>query len=105
MQGQNHLRGFWKSLGIPDPGYFSALFAIPNLLNGGLFFSAAFLSICTGKQLDVPLAEWILVTLQAAFFAVLAQSIISAVTLAVTNYLNASPAFACGFLLNNTGCM
>ena len=103
MQRQNHLRGFWKSLGIPDPGYFFALFAIPNLLNGGLFFSAAFLSICTGKQLDVPLADWILVNLQAAFFAVLAQSIISAVILAVTNYLDASPAFACGFLLNLYG--
>jgi hypothetical protein len=103
MQRQNHLRGFWKSLGIDDRGYFLALFAIPNLLNSALFFSAAFLSIFTGKQPDLPLADWILVNLQAAFFAVLAQSIISAVILAVTNYLNASPAFACGFLLNLYG--
>src|SRR6202048_3647640 len=54
MQRQNHLRGFWKSLGVPDLGYFFALFAIPNLLNVALFFSAAFLSIFTGKQVDVP---------------------------------------------------
>ncbi len=33
----------------------------------------------------------------------LAQAIISAVILALTNYLNASPAFACGFLLNLYG--
>ena len=33
----------------------------------------------------------------------LAQSIISAVILALTNYLDASPAFACGFLLNLYG--
>jgi hypothetical protein len=103
MQRQNHLRGFWKSLGVGDPGYFLALFAIPNLLNAALFFSAALLSIFTGKQLDVPLGDWILVNLQGAFFAVLAQSIISAVILAFTNYLNASPAFACGFLLNLYG--
>jgi hypothetical protein len=44
-----------------------------------------------------------LVNLQAAFFAVLAQSIISAVILALTNYLDASPSFACGFLLNLYG--
>jgi hypothetical protein len=31
MQRQNQLRGFWKSLGVPDLGYFFALFAIPNL--------------------------------------------------------------------------
>jgi hypothetical protein len=103
MQRQNHLRGFWKSLGVPDLGYFFALFAIPNLLNVALFFSAAFLSIFTGKQLDAPLGDWILVNLQAAFFAVLAQAIISAVILALTNYLNASPSFACGFLLNLYG--
>ena len=103
MQRQNHLRGFWKSLGVNDLGYFFALFAIPNLLNAALFFSAAFLSIFTGKQLDVPLGDWILVNLQAAFFAVLAQAIISAVILALTNYLDASPSFACGFLLNLYG--
>ena len=103
MQRQNHLRGFWKSLGVKDLGYFFAIFAIPNLLNAALFFSAAFLSIFTGKQLDVPLGDWILVNLQAAFFAVLAQAIISAVILALTNYLDASPSFACGFLLNLYG--
>ena len=103
MQRQNHLRGFWRSLGVPDLGYFLALFAIPNLLNAALFFAAAFLSIFTGKQMDVPWAEWVLVNLQAAFFAVLAQAIISAVILALTNYLDASPSFACGFLLNLYG--
>ncbi len=103
MQRQNHLRGFWKSLGVPDSDYFFALFAIPNLLNAALFFSAALLSIFAGKQLDAPLGDWILVNLQAAFFAVLAQSIISAVILALTNYLDASPSFACGFLLNLYG--
>ena len=103
MQRQNHLRGFWKSLGVPDPGYFFALFAIPNLLNAALFCSAAFLSVFTGKQVDVPLGDWILVNLQAAVFAVLAQAVISAVILALTNYLDASPSFACGFLLNLYG--
>jgi hypothetical protein len=103
MQRQDHLRGFWKSLGVPDFGYFFALFAIPNLLNAALFFSAAVLSIFTGKQLDAPLGDWILVNLQAAFFAVLAQAIITAVILGLTNYVNASPAFACGFLINLYG--
>jgi hypothetical protein len=103
MQRQNHLRGFWKSLGVHDLEYFFALFAIPNLLNIALFLSAALLSIFTGKQLDAPLGDWIVVNLQAAFFAVLAQAIISAVILALTNYLDASPAFACGFLLNLYG--
>ena len=68
-----------------------------------MFLSAAFLSIFTGKQIDVPLGDWIAVNLQAAFFAVLAQAIVSAVILALTNYLNASPAFACGFFLNLYG--
>jgi hypothetical protein len=103
MQRQNHLRGFWKSLGVADRGYFFALFAIPNLLNAALFLSAALLSIFVGKQLDAPLGDWTLVNLQAAFFAVLAQSIISAVILALTNYLDASPSCACGFLLNLYG--
>jgi hypothetical protein len=103
IQRQNHLREFWKSLGIRDLEYFFALFAIPNLLNSALFLSAAGLSIFTGKQMDAPFGDWILVNLQAAFFAVLAQSVISAVILALTNYLNASPAFACGFLLNLYG--
>jgi hypothetical protein len=103
IQRQYHLREFWKSLGVPDLGYFFALFAIPNLLNAALFFSAASLSIFTGKQFDVPLGDWILVNLQAAVFAVLAQAVISAVILALTNYLDASPSFACGFLLNLYG--
>jgi hypothetical protein len=102
-QRQNHLRGFWKSLGVGDLGYFFSLFAIPNLLNASLFLSAALLSIFTGKQLDVPLGDWILVNLQAAFFAVLAQAVISAVILGLTNYLDASPSFACGFILNLYG--
>jgi hypothetical protein len=103
MQRQNRLRGFWKSLGVGDLSYFFALFAIPNLLNTALFFSAAALSIFTGKQLDAPLGDWVMVNLQAAFFAVLAQSVISAVILALTNYLNASPSFVCGFILNVYG--
>ena len=103
MQRQNHLREFWKSLGVRDLEYFFSLFAIPNLLNAALFLSAAVLSIFTGKQLDAPFGEWIFVNLQAAFFAVLAQSIISAVILSLTNYLEASPSFACGFLLNLYG--
>jgi hypothetical protein len=103
MQRENHLREFWKSLGIHDLSYFFALFAIPNLLNAALFLAAAFLSVFAGKQFDVPWGDWVLVNLQAAFFAVLAQSVISAVILALTNYLNASPSFACGFLLNLYG--
>jgi hypothetical protein len=102
-QRQSHLREFWKSLGVGDSGYFLALFAIPNLLNAALFLSAALLSIFTGAQPGTPFGDWALVNLQAAFFAVLAQSIISAAILALTNYLNASPAFACGFLLNLYG--
>jgi hypothetical protein len=103
MQRQNHLREFWKSLGVSDSAYFFALFAIPNLLNAGLFLSAALLSIFTGRQLDAPLGDWILVNLQAAFFALLAQSVVSAIILALTNYLDASPAFACGLFLNLYG--
>jgi hypothetical protein len=103
IQRQNHLRGFWKSLGVPDRGYFFALFAIPNLLNTLLFLSASLLSILVGKQPDAPIGDWIMVNLQAAFFAVLAQSIISGVILALTNYLDASPSFACGLLLNLYG--
>ena len=103
MQRQNHLREFWKSLGVRDFAYFFSLFAIPNLLNAALFVSAAALSIFTGKQPEVPLSDWIFVNLQGAFFAILAQSIISAVILALTNYLDASPSFACGFLLNLYG--
>jgi hypothetical protein len=103
MQRQNHLRGFWKSLGVSDFKYFCALFGIPNILNAALFLSAALLSIVVGKAPDVPLADWILVNLQGALFAVLAQSLISALILALTNYLDASPSFACGFLLNLYG--
>jgi hypothetical protein len=103
MQRQNHLRGFWKSLGVGDIEYFSALFAIPNLLNAALFLSAAILSIVVGKAPDAPFGEWVLVNLQGAFFAVLAQSVISAIILALTNYLHASPSFTCGFLLNLYG--
>lgn len=103
MQRQNHLRGFWKSLGVRDIEYFAALFAIPNLLNAALFLSAAILSVVVGKVPDAPMAEWVLVNLQGAFFAVLAQSIIAAVILALTNYLDASPSFTCGFLLNLYG--
>jgi hypothetical protein len=103
IQRESHLREFWKSLGVPDLGYFLSLFAIPNLLNILLFFSAAILSIITGRQLDAPLGDWILVNLQAAFCAVLGQAMISAIILALTNYLNASPAFACGLLLNLYG--
>ncbi len=93
----------WKSLGVRDIEYFSALFAIPNLLNAALFLSAAILSIVVGKAPDTPLIEWVFVNLQAAFFAVLAQSIVAAVILALTNYLDASPSFTCGFLLNLYG--
>jgi hypothetical protein len=103
IQRQNHLREFWKSLGVRDIEYFSALFAIPNLLNTALFLAAAILSIAVGKVPDAPMADWILVNLQGVFFAVLAQSIISAVILALTNYLDASPSFTCGFLLNLYG--
>jgi hypothetical protein len=103
MQRQNHLREFWKSLGVRDAEYFSALFAIPNLLNTGLFLTAAILSMIVGKAPDTPLTEWVFVNLQAAFFAVFAQAIIAAVILALTNYLTASPSFTCGFLLNLYG--
>jgi hypothetical protein len=103
MQRQNHLRGFWKSLGVSDFKYFCALFGIPNILNAALFLSAALLSIVVGKAPDVPLADWILVNLQGALFAALAQALIAALILALTNYLDASPSFACGFLLNLYG--
>jgi hypothetical protein len=103
IQRRNSLRGFWKSLGVSDRGYFCSLFAIPVFLNAALFLSAALLSMITGKAPDTSYAEWILVNLQAAFFAVLAQSIISAVILGLTNYLDSAPAFACGFLLNLYG--
>jgi hypothetical protein len=103
MQRRNHLRGFWKSLGVSDVNYFLGLFAIPNLLNIALFGAAGILSVIVGKGPDTPWVEWTFVNIQAAFFAVLAQSLISAVILALTNYLDASPAFTCGFLLNLYG--
>ena len=103
LQRQNHLRGFWKSLGVKDSGYFLALFAIPSLLNIALFSCAGVLCVFTGKQLDAPLADWILVNLQAVFFAVLAQAVISALLLGLTNYLDTAPAFVFGFLLNLYG--
>jgi hypothetical protein len=103
MQRQNHLRGFWKSLGVGDFQYFCAVFAIPNLLNGALFLSAALLSVGVGKAPDVQWGDWIIVNLQGAFLAVLAQGVISALIMALTNYLDASPSFTCGFLLNLYG--
>ena len=103
MQRQNHLRGYWKSLGVGDIEYFLGLFAIPTFLNAALFLSAAVLSIIVGKSPDAPLTDWFLVNLQGAFFAVLAQAVISAVILAFTNYFDASPSFTCGFLLNLYG--
>lgn len=103
MQRQNHLREFWKSLGVGDIEYFFGLFAIPTLLNAALFLSAALLTVIVGKAPDASIIEWILVNLQGAFFAVLAQAVISAVILALTNYLGPSPSFTCGFLLNLYG--
>jgi hypothetical protein len=97
------LRGFWKSLGVNDPVYFAALFALPTLLNAFLFLSAAGLSVVVGKAPEAHGNEWMLVNLQAVFFAVLAQAVISVVILVLTNYLDAAPAFACGFLLNLYG--
>ena len=98
-----HLRAFWKSLGVRDVEYFGALFVVPNLLNVALFLVAAILSLVVGRTPDAPLTDWILVNLQGVFFALLAQSIIAAVILGLTNYLNAAPSFACGFLLNLYG--
>ena len=103
MQRRNYLREFWKSLGISDFRYFCALLAIANLLNVALFLSAAILSVIVGRAPDLPLMEWVVVNLQGAFFAVLAQSLISAVIIALTNYLDAAPACTCGFLLNLYG--
>ena len=103
MQRAKRLRDFWKSLGLSDLKYFGGLFLIPNLLNAGIFLLAAVLSTICGRMPEAPLGEWIFVNLQAVFFAVLAQAIIAAVILAVTNYLDAAPSFACGFLLNLYG--
>ncbi len=103
MQRAKRLRDFWKSLGLNDFKYFGGLFLIPNILNAGLFLLAAVLSSICGRMPEAPLNEWILVNLQAVSFAVLAQAIVAAVILAVTNYLDAAPSFACGFLLNLYG--
>ncbi|MBV8216555.1 MAG: hypothetical protein JOZ08_25335 [Verrucomicrobia bacterium] len=103
MQRAKRLRDFWKSLGLNDFKYFGGLFLIPNVLNAGLFVLAAVLSSICGRMPEAPLSEWILVNLQAVLFAVLAQAIVAAVILAVTNYLDAAPSFACGFLLNLYG--
>jgi len=103
MQRRDRLREFWKSLGVSDFKYFCALFAIANLLNVALFLCAAILSVIVGKAPDFPLMEWMAVNLQGAFFAVLSQSLISALIIALTNYLDAAPSFTCGFLLNLYG--
>jgi hypothetical protein len=102
-QRAKRLRDFWKSVGLSDFKYFGGLFLIPNVLNAGLFLFAAVLSSICGRMPEAPLNEWILVNVQAVFFAVLAQAIVAAVILAVTNYLDAAPSFACGFLLNLYG--
>lgn len=103
MQRGKKLRDFWKGLGLSDIRYYGGLFLIPNVLNAALFLLAAMLSIIFGRVPEASLSEWIFVNLQAVFFAVLAQAIIAAVILAATNYLDAAPSFACGFLINIYG--
>jgi hypothetical protein len=103
MQRAKKLREFWKGLGLSDIRYYGGLLLIPNVLNAALFLLAALLSIVFGKVPEASLNEWVFVNLQAVFFAVLAQAIISAIILAATNYLDAAPSFACGFLINVYG--
>ena len=103
IQRTKKLRDFWKSLGLSDLKYFSGLFLVSNVLNAALFLLAAALTIVFGRMPEAPLSEWIFVNLQAVFFALLAQAVVAAAILAVTNYLDAAPSFACGFLLNLYG--
>ena len=103
MQRRYKLRGFWKSLGVGDRRYFAAIFGVPVLLNVCLFGMAALLSILFGHTAGTNFDEWIVVNLQSVIFAVITQSLIAAVILGLTNWVDSSPAFVCGFLLNLYG--
>jgi len=97
------LREFWKALGISDAGYFLSLLAIPVICNLFIFGLAGVLTFFVGHTPEVPVAEWAYVNAQAAFFAVLAQTSVMALILAVTNLLDMAPAFTCGLLINLYG--
>ena len=97
------LREFWKALGISDAGYFLSLLAIPVICNVLIFGLAGVLTFFVGHTPEVPVAEWAYVNAQAAFFAVLAQTSVMALIVALTNLLDIAPAFTCGFLINLYG--
>jgi hypothetical protein len=61
------------------------------------------LAFLVGRTPEVPVAEWAWVNAQAVFFAILAQTSITAVILAMTNWLDMAPAFTCGLLINLYG--
>jgi hypothetical protein len=103
FQRSKGLREFWKALGILDFRYFLSLLAIPFLCNLLLFAFAGWLAFFLGRTPEVPVAEWVSVNAQAVFFAILAQTSITAVILALTNWLDMAPAFTCGLLINLYG--
>jgi hypothetical protein len=103
FQRTKGLREFWKSLGILDSRYFLSLLAIPLICNLCIFGFAGGLAFLLGRTPEVPVAEWAWVNAQAEFFAILAQTSITAVILALTNWLDMAPAFTCGLLINLYG--
>jgi hypothetical protein len=103
FQRSKGLREFWKALGVSDVGYYLALLAIPLICNLFIFGFAGGLTFFAGRNPEVPVAEWADVNAQAALFAVLAQSSVMALILAITNLLDMAPAFTCGLLVNLYG--
>jgi hypothetical protein len=103
FQRTKGLREFWKALGISDAGYYLSLLAIPVICNSFIFGLAAFLTFFVGHTPEVPVSEWACVNAQAVLFAVLAQTSVMALILAITNLLDTAPAFTCGLLINLYG--
>jgi hypothetical protein len=103
FQRTKGLREFWKALGVSDAGYFLSLLLIPLICNSFIFGLAGGLTFVVGRTPEVPVAEWASVNAQAVFFAVLAQTSVTAVIVALTNWLAIAPAFTCGLLINLYG--
>jgi hypothetical protein len=103
FQRTKGLREFWKSVDVSDLHYFLSLLAIPLLCNVLVFGASGALTFLFGRTPEVPWQEWALVNAQAVFFAVLGQTGVTAIILALTNWLDVAPAFTCGLLIDLYG--
>lgn len=103
FQRAKSLRDFWKSMHVSDLRYFLSLSAVPLLCNLLVFGAAGALAFLFGRTPEVPISEWATVNGQAVFFAVLAQTSITTLVLALTNWIDMAPAFTCGLLTNLYG--